>query len=65
MCNKQTNDMEVTKKLSVKLKSPDDNKIEVIFDTDKYYLLDDLLGECGFQYHRVISWKLKRVIYIP
>ena len=65
MCNKQTNDMEVTKKLSVKLKSPDNNKIEVIFDTDKYYLLDDFLVGCGFKDYKVISWKLKRVVYIP
>jgi hypothetical protein len=64
MCNKQTNKMEVTKKLSVILKSPDNNKIEVIFDTDKYYLLDDLLEKNGFKDYKVMSWKLKRVIFI-
>lgn len=56
--------MEVTKKLSVKLKSPGYNEIEVIFDTDEYYILDDLLEEHGFKDYKVISWKLKRVIYI-
>ncbi len=56
--------MEVTKKLNVKLKSPDNNKIEVIFDTDKYYLLDDLLEKNGFKGYKVIEWELKRVVFI-
>ena len=56
--------MIVSKKLWVKLKSPDYNKIEVIFDTDEYYILDDLLEEHGFKDYKVINWKLKRVVYI-
>jgi hypothetical protein len=64
MCNKQTNKMEVTKKLWVKLKSPSGDKFEVVFNNDTSFVLDELLEKYGFEDHKLIDWKLKRVIYI-
>ena len=57
MCNKQTNKMEVTKKLWVKLKPPSGDKFEVIFNINKYYILSELLFDAGFLDHEVIDWK--------
>ena len=51
-------------KLSVKLKAPNGNKFEIIFDTDKYYILKELLEEYGLKDHKVIDWKLKKVVFI-
>lgn len=57
--------MEVNKKLSVKLKSPNGDKFEVIFDTSYYPDLNELLENHGLKDHKVINWKLKQVIFIP
>ena len=57
--------MKPTNKLSVKLKSPSGEKFEVLFDTVKYQELNNLLDGYGYSDHKVIKWKLKRVIYIP
>jgi hypothetical protein len=57
--------MKPTNKLSLILKSPSGEKFEVIFDTVNYYDLDELLLQNAFEDHKVINWKLKRVIYIP
>jgi hypothetical protein len=65
MCNKQTNKMEVTNKLYVKLKSPVGVSFEVIFDTNKFQSLDELLEKYNYNDHEVIDWKLKRVLFIP
>ena len=57
--------MKPTNKLSVILKSPSGEKFEVLFDTVKYQELNNLLDGYGYSDHKVIKWKLKRVIYIP
>jgi hypothetical protein len=57
--------MEVSIKLSVKLKSPSGNKFEVIFDTSYCPGLNELLVKHALEDHEVINWKLKRVIFIP
>ena len=64
MCNKRTNDMEVTKKVWVKLKSPSGDKFEVIFNVDTWFVLSELLEKNGFKDYKVIEWKLKRVVFI-
>jgi hypothetical protein len=56
--------MEVTKKLWVKLKSPSGEKFEVIFDTSYYPDLNELLVKNALEDHKVINWKLKRVVFI-
>jgi hypothetical protein len=56
--------MEVTTKLSVKLKSPSGEKFEIIFNTENHYILNKLIEEYGYGDHKVISWKLKRVVFI-
>ena len=56
--------METNKKLSVELKSPNGEIFEVIFNTDKYQKLNDLLEINGFKDHKVLNWKLKNVIFI-
>jgi hypothetical protein len=57
--------MRPTNKLCVKLKSPSGEKFEVIFDTSYYPDLNELLVKNALEDHKVINWKLKRVIYIP
>lgn len=56
--------MEINKKLSVELKSPNGERFEIIFNTDKYQELKDLLEINGFKDHKIINWKLKNVIFI-
>ncbi len=56
--------MEVTKKVCVKLKSPSGDKFEVIFNVDTWFVLSELLEKNGFEDHKVIDWKLKRVVFI-
>lgn len=56
--------METNKKLSVELKSPNGERFEIIFNTDKYQELKDLLEKNGFKDHKIINWKLKNVIFI-
>jgi hypothetical protein len=56
--------MEVTNKLYVKLKSPVGVLFEVIFDTNKFQSLDELLERYGYNDHEVIDWGLKRVVFI-
>jgi hypothetical protein len=64
MCNKQTNKMKTNNKLCVKLKSPSGEKFEVIFDTSYYPDLTELLVKNALEDHKVINWKLKRVVFI-
>ena len=45
--------METNKKLSVELKSPNGERFEIIFNTDKYQKLTDLLEINGFKDHKV------------
>jgi hypothetical protein len=60
--------MEVTKKLWVKLKPPSGDTFEVIFNVDTYSVLSDTLRELlekhGWEDHKLIDWKLKRVVFI-
>ena len=56
--------MTTTPRLSVKLKAPNGNKFEIIFHTDKYYILKELLEKHGFKDHEIINWKLKKVLFI-
>lgn len=56
--------METNKKLSVELKSPNGEIFEVIFNTDKYQKLTDLLEISDFKDHKVLNWRLKNVIFI-
>lgn len=56
--------MEINKKLSVELKSPNGERFEIIFNTDKYQELKDLLEKNGFKDHKLLWWKLKNVIFI-
>ncbi len=57
--------MKTNNKLCVKLKSPSGDKFEVIFDTSYYPDLTELLVKNALEDHKVINWKLKRVVFIP
>jgi hypothetical protein len=56
--------MEATKKLWIKLKSPQGEDVEVVFNTTHYSNMTELLEQRGFKDFKVIDWKIKRVIFM-
>lgn len=56
--------MKFSKKVSAILQSACGNKFEVVFDTDDYRSLKELLEFNGFADCKIIDWKLKQIIFI-
>jgi hypothetical protein len=49
------------KKLCVKLRGADGKIIEVVFNTDDYKQLKEILEKHGLNDYKIIDWKLKNI----